>query len=307
MSGGWTRRDFFRRTGAMGVVALGGPAVLSACGVGGGGGDKPEGVGAAAVTFEEAKKTKNIKVGFANEAPWAFMDEKGELTGYAPAVAREVLKKLGIDHVEGEVTEFDSLIDNARAKKYAFVAAGMSIKPDRCKNSDFAVPDYQVGSAFLVPKGNPKNITRFEDVKGAKVKIATLGGAVENQFAKDAGVPSSQIEPMPKQDDILRAVQAGDVYGAAILDVTAAWLVKNNPDAGLEVTESFQAGDKPEVGTFNFRLDDDEFREAFNKELIELHKSGRWLELVEPFGLTEANDTYPDLATEEKVDEYCGK
>src|SRR5690606_32892692 len=83
MSGGWTRRDFFRRTGAMGVVALGGPAVLSACGVGGGGGDKPEGVGAAAVTFEEAKKTKNIKVGFANEAPWAFMDEKGELTGYA--------------------------------------------------------------------------------------------------------------------------------------------------------------------------------------------------------------------------------
>src|SRR5690606_30241923 len=118
MTGGWTRRDFFRRTGAVGVVALGGPAVLSACGVGGNGG-APEGVGAAALTFEEAKKTMNMKVGFANEAPWAFMDEKCELTGYAPAVAREVLKKLGIDHIEGEVTEFDSLIDNARAKKYA--------------------------------------------------------------------------------------------------------------------------------------------------------------------------------------------
>lgn len=287
----------------MGAVAIGGPTVLGACGVGGNG-DKPEGVGAAAVTYEEAKNSKNIKVGFANEAPWAFLDEKGELTGYAPAVAREVLKKLGIENVEGEVTEFDSLIDNARAKKYAFVAAGMFINPERCQTSDFAIPDYKVGSAFMVPTGNPENITRFEDITKAKVKIATLGGAVENGFAKDAGVPNNLIQPMPKQDDILRAVRNKDVYGAAILDVTAEWLVKES-GADLEVTESFQAGDKPDVGTFNFRTDDDEFREAFNKELIELHKSGKWLELAEPFGLTEANDTYPDLATEAKTEEYC--
>lgn len=302
---GWTRRDFFRRAGAMGAVAIGGPTILGACGVGGNGGGGGADLGPAAVTFEEAKQSKNIKIGFANEAPWAFMDEKGELTGYAPAVARAVLKKLGIENVEGEVTEFDSLIDNARAKKYAFVAAGMFINAERCKTSDFAIPDYQVGSAFMVPEGNPEGITRFEDITKKKVKIATLGGAVENGFAKDAGVPGNLIQPMPKQDDILRAVKNKDVYGAAILDVTAEWLVKGSPDANLEVTESFQAGDKPDVGTFNFRKDDDEFREAFNKELIALHESGEWLKLVEPFGLTKDNDTYPDLATEEKVDEYC--
>src|SRR5690606_7056846 len=76
---------------------------------------------------------------------------------------------------------------------------------------------------------------------------------------------------------------------------------------GLEVTESFQAGDKPEVGTFNFRKDDDEFREAFNRALLDLHKPGPWPELARPSGLTAANDTYPDPATEEKVDEYCRK
>lgn len=302
---GWTRREFFRRSAAMGAVAIGGPTLLGACGVGSDGGEGGADVGAAAVTFEEAKNSKNIKVGFANEAPWAFLDEKGELTGYAPAVARAVLKKLGIEKIEGEVTDFDSLIDNARAKKYAFVAAGMFINPERCKTSDFAIPDYQVGSAFMVPKGNPKNITKFEDITKAKVKIATLGGAVENGYAKEAGVSSNLIEPMAKQDDILRAVENGDVYGAAILDVTAEWLVKGRPDAGLEVTESFQFGEKPDVGTFNFRMEDDAFREEFNKELLALHKSGEWLQLAEPFGLTEANDTYPDLATEEKAEEYC--
>lgn len=296
---GWTRRDFFRRAGAMGAVAIGGPAVLGACGVGGEGGE-------AATTYEEAKESKFIKVGFANEAPWAFTDEKGELTGYAPAVARAVLKKLGIDKVKGEVTDFDSLIDNANAKNYAFVAAGMFINKDRCKKAAFAVPDYKVGSAFMVPKGNPKGITKFEDITKAKVRIATLGGAVENGFAEEAGVPKNLIVPMAKQDDILRAVQNEDVYGAALLDVTSEWLVKQNPDSGLEVTESFQFSKEPDVGTFNFRKDDTQFLKDFNRELIALHKSGEWLKLAEPFGLTEANDTYPaDLATEEKTAEYC--
>ncbi|WP_330228190.1 ectoine/hydroxyectoine ABC transporter substrate-binding protein EhuB [Nocardia sp. NBC_00508] len=259
------------------------------------------GDGAAAVTYAEAKSSGKIKVGFANEAPWAFLDEKGELTGYAPTVARAVLKKLGINEVEGVVTDFDGLIDGVRAKNYAFVAAGMFINPKRCESSDFAIPDYRVGSAFLVPKGNPRDITRFEDITRANVRIATLGGAVENGYAESSGVPSNLIEPMAKQDDILRAVRNNDVYGGAMLDVTASWLVKNNPDANLEVTSSFQFSAKPDVGTFNFRLDDDQFREDFNRELRALHESGEWLKLVEPFGLTAANEPDPSRTTEQ----YC--
>ncbi len=297
MSHETTRRELLRRGLALGAVALGGPTVLGACGVGGDGG-----TGTPAVTYEEAKKSKNIKVGFANEAPWAFLDKKGDLTGYAPDVARAVLKKLGIEKVEGVVTDFDALIDGANAKQYAFVAAGMFINPERCEKSAFAIPDYKVGSAFMVPKGNPKHITRFEDITKAKVKIATLGGAVENGYAKSAGVPSKLIEPMDKQDDILRAVKNGDVYGAAILDVTAAWLVKSSPEANLEVTDSFNfTKGKPDVGTFNFRKKDTKFLNDFNRELKKLHESGEWLKLAKPYGLTEANDTKGTL----KAADYC--
>lgn len=275
------------------AVTMATALAATGCGLGGD--------GAAAVTYEDAKASGTIKVGFANEAPWAFLDEQGELTGYAPTVARAVLKRLGIDEVEGVVTDFDGLIDGVRAQNYAFVAAGMFINPRRCESSAFAIPDYQVGSAFLVPKGNPRNITRFEDITREQVRIATLGGAVENGYATESGVPGTLIEPMAKQDDILRAVTGGDVYGAAMLDVTASWLVRNNPDANLEVTESFQYGDRPDVGTFNFRIGDDQFREDFNRELRALHDSGEWLRLVEPFGLTAANEPDPALSTEQ----YC--
>lgn len=266
---------------------------LSACGTGGDTG--------AASTYADAKSSGKIKIGFANEAPWAFLDEKGELTGYAPTVARAVLKKLGINEIEGVVTDFDGLIDGLRANNYAFVAAGMFINKKRCDSSAFATPDYQVGSAFLVPKGNPSNINRFEDITRANVRIATLGGAVENGYAQAAGVPNQLIEPMAKQDDILRAVSNNDVYGGAMIDVTATWLAKNNPSANLEVTQSFQYGSKPDVGTFNFRLGDDEFRADFNRELRKLHESGEWRTLVEPFGLTAANEPDPAATAEQ----YC--
>ncbi|GAB2726463.1 ectoine/hydroxyectoine ABC transporter substrate-binding protein EhuB [Nocardia thraciensis] len=266
---------------------------VSGCGTGGG--------GSAAVTYEEAKTSGKIKAGFANEAPWSYLDKDGRLTGYAPDVARAVLKNLGIDEIEGVVTDFDGLIDGVRANHYAFVAAGMSIKPKRCENSDFADPDFQVGSSFMVPKGNPKRIEKFTDIPGSGVKIATLGGAVENGFAEQAGVPADQIEPMAKQDDILRAVRNGDVYGAALLDVTAKWLLKNNPDAALEVTPTIQASDKPEVGTFNFRKGDTAFRDDFNRELRKLHESGEWLRIVEKYGLTKANEPLPTMTTQQ----YC--
>ncbi|WP_280431312.1 ectoine/hydroxyectoine ABC transporter substrate-binding protein EhuB [Nocardia brasiliensis] len=267
--------------------------VLSGCGLGGD--------DAAAVSYADAKSSGKIKVGFANEAPWSFLGADGQLTGYAPTVARAVLKRLGINEIEGVVTDFDGLIDGVRAKNYAFVAAGMFINPKRCESSAFAIPDYQVGSAFLVPAGNPRNIARFEDITREGVRMATLGGAVENGYAESAGVPGSLIEPMAKQDDILRAVRNGDVYGAAMLDVTAAWLVKNNPDAELEVGPSFRFGARPDVGTFNFRIGDDEFREDFNRELRALHQSGEWLELAKPFGLTAANEPDPAATTEQ----YC--
>ncbi|WP_227998243.1 ectoine/hydroxyectoine ABC transporter substrate-binding protein EhuB [Nocardia australiensis] len=288
--GAGVRRGGLRRMAAV-VMAASAVAMFSGCGLGGN--------DAAAVTYEDAKKSGKIKVGFANEAPWAFLDEKGELAGYAPTVARAVLKNLGINEVEGVVTDFDGLIDGVRAQNYAFVAAGMSINPKRCQSSAFATPDFKVGTSFLVPKGNPRHITQFADITRENVRIATLGGATENGYAQAAGVPSNLIEPMAKQDDILRAVRNNDVYGGAMLDVTASWLVKNNADAGLEVTPSIQGGAKPEVGTFNFRIGDDAFLADFNRELRKLHDSGEWLQLVEPFGLTAANEPPPSLTTEQ--------
>lgn len=288
--GDWTRRDFFRRAAAAGAVTIGGPLLLSSC----------ASAGDSSSTLESAKQAGKIKVGFGNEAPYGFTDAGGKLTGAEPEVARVVLRNMGINEMEAVASDFKQLIPGLTANKFAFVAAGMSITPERCKSAAYSIPEFKVQSTFLVPKGNPQGINRFEDIVNKDVKIGVLTGAVEKGYAEEAGVQPEKIVTLDNQDNIYRSIVDGRIYGGALLDITSGWLLKQNPDSNLEATEPFLGGgSKPDVGAFTFRKDDTEFINAFNAELQKVKDSGEWLKIVEPFGFTEVNVPTPDLKTEE--------
>src|SRR5262252_5463280 len=68
----------------------------------------------AETTLERAKKQGYIRVGFANEAPFAYATPDGKLTGEAPEIAKVIFKRLGINEVDGVLTEFGSLIPGVK-------------------------------------------------------------------------------------------------------------------------------------------------------------------------------------------------
>ncbi len=53
------------------------------------------------------------------------------------------------------------------------------------------------------------------------------------------------------------------------------------------------------AGAAVFRKGDEELRDAFNAELEKLLASDKWLELVEPYGFTEAEKPDPSLTAEQ--------
>lgn len=288
--GQWTRRDFFRRSAVLGTAAVAGPTLLAAC-------QSTE----SGDTLTSAQNSRTIRIGIANEAPYGFADTSGNTTGEAPEVARAALRGIGIDTVQANVVPFDQLIPALNAKQFDIVAAGMNITPTRCNAALFSNPDYSALTALLVPSGNPQGVNTLADVAAKNVRLAVLSAAVEKGFATAAGVPESNIETLDTQDNMLRAVTAGRVYAAALTDISLKWLVKQNPNSGVEVTPGFQPTQNGQpvqtAGGFVFRKDDGSLRDAFNGQLTALHANGEWLRIATPFGFDQSNLPPADLTT----------
>ena len=245
----------------------------------------------SATTLALIQEASVLRVGFANEAPYAFQDTaSGELSGEAPAIAREVARGLGIARVEGVLTEFGALIPGLQAGRFDVIAAGMYITPPRCGRIAFSRPTYCVDEAFVVRAGNPAALHSYEDVaEHADATLAVVAGTVEQGVAKTLGVPVERLRVFPDAPTALEAVRSGRVTAFAGTELTALDLLGKADDAGLELARPFTG---PVVdgaiargcGAFGFRQDDAALRSAFEDRLDLLLGSERHLELVEPFG-----------------------
>ncbi len=164
----------------------------------------------AATTLETVKQNSSIRIGYANETPFAFTETDGRVTGESPEIAKAIFAKMGIKQVDGVLTEWGSLIPGLRAGRFDVIAAGMYITPARCKQVLFTDPQYQLPDALLTAKGNPKALHSYEDIaKNPEVKLAIMAGTVNLAYARDSGVKDAQILQVPDTTAQLQAVRAG--------------------------------------------------------------------------------------------------
>ncbi|WP_097233319.1 ectoine/hydroxyectoine ABC transporter substrate-binding protein EhuB [Streptomyces zhaozhouensis] len=241
----------------------------------------------------------SVKIGIASEPPFGYVNDDGEPTGEAPEIAKVIFSRLGVDNVEAIPVDFSALIPGLKAQVFDVVSAGMYITPERCAQVLFADPDYQMPDSFIVPAGNPLGITRYEDVAEQGLTLATGQAYAEIDYALAAGVPNSKLLILPDQVAGLDAVSQGRADAFAGTNVTVMDVVEGNNR--VEATEPFVpiVDGEPAygAGAFAFRPSEQNFRDTFNEELHKLKESGELLEIVEPFGFTEAEMT--DLTAEE--------
>jgi len=192
--------------------------------------------GAPAGTLERVRAAKSIKVGFANEAPYAYLDiASGRLTGEGPEIARVVLGKMGISEVEGVLTEFGSLIPGLRAGRFDLIAAGMYILPERCKQIAFSNPTYSVGDGFAVAKGNPLDLHSYADLaRQPAARLGIVAGTAQRQYARSAGIADAQLVRFPEAPSALEGLAAGRVDAFAGTRLTINFLLTLNKSGQLE-------------------------------------------------------------------------
>ncbi|KUL52505.1 amino acid ABC transporter substrate-binding protein [Streptomyces sp. NRRL F-4489] len=275
-----------RRTLLAGVAALG--ATGAAAAASGCSRVPPADAAGGGHLLARLRAKGSVTLGLAGEQPYGYIGTDGKMTGSAPTIAKVIFKRLGVPRVEPFPTDFGSLIVGLNSQQFDVVAAGMYINRERCAQVIFADPEYQMLDAFLVRKGNPLKLRTYKDIARTGARMATGVGYAEIGYAKAAGV--RDITTLPDQLAGLLAVEQGRVDVFVGTAVTVRNVVRQSgttkAEATPEVTPYVKGKPVIDVGAFAFRTPETGLRDAFNRELHRMKRSGELLDLMRPFGFT---------------------
>ncbi|MGE6322627.1 ectoine/hydroxyectoine ABC transporter substrate-binding protein EhuB [Pseudomonas oryzihabitans] len=256
---------------------------------------------AQADTLDKLKKGGTVRIGYANETPFAFTALDGSVTGESPEIVKKIFEKMGVKKVDPVLTEWGSLIPGLRAGRFDVIAAGMYITPERCKQVLFTDPQYQLPDALLTKSGNPKNLHSYDDFANSGATLAIMAGTVNLGYARDAGIKDEQILQVPDTAAQLQAVRAGRADAAVGTQLTMKGLAEKGGDSLEAVTEFKDDPSHTGYGALAFRPEDKALRDAVNAELKKWLGSEEHLATVAPFGFDKLNVTTQTAA------ELCGQ
>lgn len=269
-----------KRIMLMGVAALG--AVALAVG-------SMSGSAFAQSLLEKAESGQPIRIGFANEIPFAYPGDDGSPKGFVNVFTIAVLKEMGYENIEPVQTEWGGLIPGLNAGRFDIVTGGMNILASRCENIAFSEPMAKVGDGFIVAPGNPKGLSNYESLTANDAIMVTGAGYSNIEAAKAAGVPEASIMQVPGPTEILAAVRAGRADAGAGTYFTMKQLADSSNGA-VEVTDP---NAMPEE-SFNwagigFRKADQDFLDKFNAAQAAYIGSEAMLASVAEYGYSEAS------------------
>lgn len=164
-------------------------------------------------------------------APWHFENEAGQLVGMDITMARILAKGLFDDESKVEFVLQDPAqrIPNIVTGKVDITIQFMTMSANRAQLVAFPRPYYVEGVSLLSsPKGTMKS---FDELLagGANTRISIL----QNVGADDAVhkvLPEAQVMQIDTQANVIAALEAGRVDGAAVDLSTVKWLVARYPD-----------------------------------------------------------------------------
>lgn len=253
-------------------------------------------------TLERIRASGVARVGYANEAPFAYYDSRADrLTGEAPELARVLLGQLGVRRIEGVLTDFGSLIPGLQAGHFDLIAAGMYITPARCQQVLFSNPTYGIGEALLVRAGNPLALHAYENlIANPQARLGVVTGTVQIGYARSLGLDPARLLVLPDPPSALAALEAGRIDAYAATALTVQDLLQRRANDRVERARPFTDPviDGKEVrgyGAFALRAEDLALRRLIDAQLAAFLGTPAHQQLVAPFGFTPAE--LPGTAT----------
>ncbi|MEJ1157283.1 ABC transporter substrate-binding protein [Prosthecomicrobium sp. N25] len=220
--------------------------------------------------------------------PLQFVDDKGELQGMRVELGNAVAKKLGLTPEYVRI-EFAAMVPGLAAKRWDMINTGIFWTEERSKLM-YMVPYERAAISFLVSRGNPLGITKWQDLAGKAVSVE-LGGIEERRtrevdaMLKKEGLAGLDIRTFNNFAESFQALRARQVDAATSIDATAMfWQGRGDFTRAV-------AGLFPQTATFAFA--DKTLALAVVDALNALRKEGYYDSLFDRYGVLKIeSDTF---------------
>lgn len=245
---------------------------------------------------EPAVRMDVLRIGYAVEAPYAFLDADLDLkvTGESPETARLVAQRLGVQRIEWIQVPFANLIPELRAGRFDVVAAGLFITPERLTQVRFSRPTLQVTSALLTRLEDPEPpLDRVPWLLQPERRLAVIDGSVEMSRLRALGVPDARLVRASSAAMAAKLLREGEVAAFSLSLPTARHFAAQDAGRALRVSDlGGTAGSVPscclvDAVAFAFHPDQEALQRAWDKALGEVMASGQYAALLARFGFGE--------------------
>jgi polar amino acid transport system substrate-binding protein len=272
------------------LICAAGVTALAGCGDGGAG---------ERSTLERIREEGTVRIAIANEPPLTEVKPDGTLGGIVPDTIEAVMKRMGVNELTGVVSTYDAMIPGLQANRWDLIGAGLYMNEERCKEILFAHPDTVTQAAFAVSPGNPHDIGSYRDVADdPDLRLIVLTGSFEENHARSLGIEGERLVSIPDVPSAVDALDAGrgDAFAA---NVPALEAVKSDKFDSVIVNDG-----PPTAGGVGFRLEDEAFRDAYDKAFDEIKANGTFERISAKYGF---DGKLAIETTRKEVEPSCAK
>lgn len=164
-----------------------------------------------------------LTCGLAN-APYQFVDARGEVTGIDADILRAVAKEAGLD-LELKAMPWDDAVGMLRMRKLDCVG-GMEMSAERKNIFTFTQPLYQRNVALFLERSN-KSINKVTDLVGKKV-TGDRQSFVETELKAQGLLGKVRIIATTSKEESIRMLKAKQVDAVIAPKAVGLYLAKEN-------------------------------------------------------------------------------
>ena len=233
--------------------------------------------GSKEITVASIQKAGKLDIATSPDfPPFESLAADGSVEGIEIEIMELICKELGVE-MDIKQMNFDSVLPGVQAGKYNVGMSGISVTPEREKNTLFTVPYCLAAQAIVVTSDSA--IASKADLAGKTVSVQT--GTTAEEFCMGNGYT---VKAFAANADAETALTVGKVDAWVIDDLTAAEMVaaynEDHPDAPLVILDEAMT---TEPYAFAFAQGNDDLVNKINEILNGLLADGTIASIFEQY------------------------